>query len=141
MQWWVLAAVALGAPSSAAIDKAVSEQLVERIAELRVEELLLRQGADVHEALLDDGKLLEVATNLHRPAVDELLARHADAELQAAELAMIYGEKHPELIAARTRVQAVRQRLEDEVRLVVRADRVQADALAMQEEALLSAAP
>ena len=59
-----LATVALGGPSSAAIDKAVSEQLVERVAELRVEE-----------------------------------------------------------------------------RLAVRADRVRADTLAMQEEALLSAAP
>jgi len=139
MLWMLLVgSLALAEPT---VDQQVQTKLVERVADLRVEQLEIEVTLKAWEAQLADGKTLEVAMALRRPSLDDLLTQRSSAAVELLDLSQRYGERHPELLAARAGLEAIGTHLREEVQRVLLSERVRLEVLQATEQALLAATP
>lgn len=93
----------------------VQTMLVQARADLAEKEARLRQ---VQQLLRAGGSADSIATALNSNTISELRTRESDIAQRVAELRQRYSAEHPQVLAAETELENVRQRINDEVRRI-----------------------
>jgi polysaccharide biosynthesis transport protein len=70
-------------------------------------------------SVLDSKGIGAAGLVLGSPLMDSLRQREAELTRELADLSSVYGEKHPQMLAKRSEVQSVRDKMQDEVRRIV----------------------
>jgi polysaccharide biosynthesis transport protein len=104
-------AAGAGAAAAGAQSSDVQTMLVTARADLAEKEARLRQ---VQELLRSGGSAESMAGALSSPVIAELRTRETELTRQQADMAQRYSAEHPDLLAVRTQLAEVRDRIGDE---------------------------
>jgi uncharacterized protein involved in exopolysaccharide biosynthesis len=117
-------------------DDAMAPIFAGMLAQLRALELEARVEAEHHEQLLADGRGEQLARYIGKGGLMVALLARLEMEMEDAQLALQYGDQHPQRVDLQGRIDGIDRLLAEQTSVAVAASRLRTELLQHQIEAM-----